>query len=68
MFLTLTGSAAALRRKIRIPLGRARRRLVDRYAETISASLDERLVRAAEERGRIMSVTEIVELVLGSRY
>ena len=66
MFLTLTGAAAALRRNIRIPLGPARGRVVDGYAETVSASLDESSIRAAEEKGRTMSVTQIVEFVLGS--
>jgi predicted ATPase len=66
MFLTLTGAAAALRRKTRIPLGPARRRIVDRYAETVTESLDAEAALAAEEKGRIMSVTQVVEFVLGS--
>jgi hypothetical protein len=66
MFLTLTGAAAALRRKIRIPLGPARRRIVDGHAETVAESLDAKSARAAEEDGRIMSVTQVVEFVLGS--
>jgi tetratricopeptide (TPR) repeat protein len=67
MFLTLTAAAAALRRNIRIPLGPARRRVLDRHAETVSASLDESSIRTAEERGRTMSLTQIVELALTGR-
>jgi predicted ATPase len=68
MFLTLIGAAAALRRNIRVPLGPARGRVVDRHAETVSATLDEGSVRAAEEKGRTMSVTQVVEFVLGSAF
>ena len=66
LFLTLRGAAARLRRDLRIPLGPARRRAVDRYAESVAAALDEGSVRAAEEKGRSMSVTQAVELALGS--
>lgn len=66
MFLTLRGAAAGLRRDIKIPLGVARRRAVERYAERVAATLDEASVRAAEEKGRIMSVTQAVELALDS--
>jgi tetratricopeptide (TPR) repeat protein len=66
VFLTLTGAATALRRNIGLPLGPDRGRAVARYAETVSASLDENSVQAADERGRTMSVTQLVEFALGS--
>jgi tetratricopeptide (TPR) repeat protein len=66
LFLTLRGAAAGLRRDLRIPLGPARARAVQRYAESVAAALDEGSVRAAEEKGRSMSVTQAVELALGS--
>jgi hypothetical protein len=65
LFLTLRGAAAGLRRDLGIPLGPARRRAVERYAESVTAVLDEGSVRAAEEKGRSMSVTQAVELALG---
>jgi tetratricopeptide (TPR) repeat protein len=65
-FLTLRGTAAGLRRDLGIPLGPARGRVMERYAENVAAELDEDSVRAAEEKGRSMSVTQAVELALGS--
>jgi hypothetical protein len=38
---------------------------VARYAESVTAVLDEGSVRAAEEKGRSMSVTQAVEFALG---
>ena len=64
LFLTLREAAAGLRRDIRIPLGAARGRTVERYAVSVAAALDEDSVRAAEEKGRIMSVTQAVEFAL----
>jgi non-specific serine/threonine protein kinase len=66
LFLTLRGAAAGLRRDLRIPLSPARARAVERYAESVAAVLDEGSVRAAEEKGRNMSVTQAVEFALGS--
>lgn len=64
LFLTLREAAAGLRRDIRIPIGPFRGRTVERYAESVAAELDEDSVRAAEEKGRIMSVTQAVEFAL----
>ena len=61
LFLTLRAAAARLRSDLRIPLGPARGRAMERYAESVAAALDERSVRAAEEKGRTMSVTQAVE-------
>ena len=67
LFLTLRGAAAGLRRDLGIPpLGPARGRAVERYAESVAAALDEGSVRAAEEKGRSMSMTQAVEFALGS--
>jgi predicted ATPase len=66
LFLTLRGAAASLRRDLRIQLSPARARAVERYAESVAAALDEGSVRAAEEKGRSMSVTQAVEFALGS--
>jgi tetratricopeptide (TPR) repeat protein len=66
LFLTLRGAAAGLRQDLRIPLGPARARAVHRYAESVAAALDESSVRAAEEKGKSMSVTQAVEFALGS--
>ena len=66
VFLTLTGAAKALRQRIGLPLGPDRGRAVARYGETASASLGENAVQAADERGRTMSVTQLVEFALGS--
>lgn len=65
-FLTLKGAAAGLRRDLGIPLNPARRCAVERYAESVAATLDEASVRAAEEKGRSMSVTQAVEFALDS--
>jgi hypothetical protein len=66
LFLTLRGAAARLRRDLKIPLGPARARTVQRYTESIAATLDEGSVRAAEEKGRSMSVLQVVAFALGS--
>jgi hypothetical protein len=66
LFLTLRGTAACLRRDLRIPLGPARGSVMERYAENVAAALDEDSVRAAKEKGRSMSVTQAVEFALGS--
>jgi len=66
LFLTLRGAAAGLRRDLRIPLSPARTRTVQRYAESVAAALDEGSVRAAEEKGRNMSLTQAVEFALDS--
>src|SRR6185369_11939866 len=65
-FLTLRGAAAGLRRDLGIPLSPARGCAVERYAESVAATLDEGSVRAAEEKGRSMSVTQAVEFALDS--
>jgi hypothetical protein len=39
---------------------------VERYAEIVAAALDEGSVRAAEEKGRRMRVTQAVEFALAS--
>jgi hypothetical protein len=62
----LRGAAGGLRCDLRIPLGPARARAVQRYADSVTAGLDEGSVRAAEEKGRSLSVTQAVELALGS--
>ena len=66
LFLTLRGAAAGLRRDLRIPLSPARTCTVQRYAESVAAKLDEGSVRAAEEKGRSMSLTQAVEFALDS--
>ena len=66
LFLTLRGAAAGLRRDLGIPLSPARGRVVERYAESVKAVLDESSVRTAEEKGKSMSVTQAVEFALGS--
>jgi hypothetical protein len=66
LFLTLRVAAAGLRRDLRIPLSPARSRTVERYARSVAATLDEVSVRAAEEKGRSISVTQAVELAVGS--
>lgn len=64
-FSDVEGSSDGLRRDIRIPLGPARGGTMERYAESVAA-LDHDSVRAAEEKGRIMSVTQAVEFALCS--
>ena len=54
----------ALRHDIGIPLGPAKVRAIERYAERVAAMLEEGSVRAAEEKGRIMSVTQAVDVAL----
>jgi hypothetical protein len=66
LFLTLREAAAGVRRDLRIPLSPARERAVERYAEIVATALDEGSVRAAEDKGRSMSVTQAVEFALGS--
>jgi tetratricopeptide (TPR) repeat protein len=66
MFLTLREVAAGLRRDIRIPLGPARGRTIEHYAESVAAALDEDAVRAAEEKGRRMNVTQALEFALST--
>jgi len=66
LFLTLRGAAAGLRRDLGIPLSPSRGCTVERYAESVAALLDEGSVRAAEEKGRSMSMTQAVEFALGS--
>jgi hypothetical protein len=66
LFLTLRGAASNLRRDLRIPLAPARGCAVERYVDSIAAALDEDSVRAAEEKGRSMSVTQAVEFALGA--
>ena len=67
LFLTLREAAAGLRRDSRIPLSPARARALERYAEIVAAALDEGSVRAAEVKGRSMSVTQAVEFALAPR-